>query len=68
MTHKKIAIMTTGGDCSGINIAISRIIDACSDRKWDVVGILDGTDGLYANPPKTVKLSDKIFDFCVVLI
>ena len=55
--------MTTGGDCSGINIAISRIIDACSDRKWDVVGILDGTDGLYANPPKTVKLSDKIFDF-----
>lgn len=55
--------MTTGGDCSGLNTAIQRLIDGCTKRKWSVVGILDGTDGLYANPARTIKLDTHTFDF-----
>ena len=63
MAHKKIGIMTTGGDCSGLNTAIQRIVDGCRRRKWDVIGIKDGTDGLYASPAKTIKLDDNVFQF-----
>ena len=63
MAHKKIAIMTTGGDCSGLNTAIERIVNACDSRKWDVIGILDGTDGLYSNPARTLKLTNETFQF-----
>ena len=63
MAHKKIGIMTTGGDCSGLNTVIQRIVDGCCRRKWDVIGIKDGTDGLYANPAKTIKLDDNVFQF-----
>ena len=55
---KKIGIMTTGGDCSGLNTAIQRIIRGATLRKWQVYGILDGTDGLCTTPPATVKLTD----------
>ena len=63
MVRKKIGIMTTGGDCSGLNTVIQRVVDACQRRKWDVIGIKDGTDGLYANPAQTIKLDDNLFQF-----
>lgn len=49
--------MTTGGDCSGLNTVIQRVVDGCKLRKWDVIGIQDGTDGLYSNPSRTVDLT-----------
>ena len=55
---KKIGIMTTGGDCSGLNTAIQRIVRGAALRKWAVYGILDGTDGLCVTPPAVVKLND----------
>ncbi len=55
---KKIGIMTTGGDCSGLNTAIQRIIRGATLRKWAVYGILDGTDGLCVTPPAIIKLND----------
>jgi len=63
MTKKKIGIMTTGGDCSGLNTVIQRIVDGCVLRKWTAIGIQDGTDGLYLSPAKTVDLSHEIFQF-----
>lgn len=63
MAIKKIGIMTTGGDCSGLNTVIQRIVDGCARRKWSVLGIQDGTDGLYANPSKTIKLTDETLQF-----
>lgn len=63
MATKRIGIMTTGGDCSGLNTAIQRLIDGCTKRKWSAVGILDGTDGLYASPTRTIKLDTHTFDF-----
>ena len=55
--------MTTGGDCSGLNTVIQRVVEGCNLRKWDVVGIQDGTDGLYAMPAKTVNLTNEAFQF-----
>jgi len=56
---KKIGIMTTGGDCSGLNTAIQRIMRGAHLRKWRVFGILDGTDGLCTTPPNVVELTDE---------
>ena len=63
LARKKIGIMTTGGDCSGLNTVIQRIVDGCVRRKWDVVGIKDGTDGLCCTPAKTVDLTNESFQF-----
>ena len=65
MATKKIGIMTTGGDCSGLNTAIQRLVEGCRRRKWGVIGIKDGTDGLYENPPITVDLSQDPFQFAI---
>lgn len=54
---KKIGIMTTGGDCSGLNSVINRIITGATARGWNVIGIIDGTDGLCCTPPCTIKLT-----------
>lgn len=43
---KKIGIMTTGGDCSGLNAVIGRLVASGLHRGHKIYGILDGTDGL----------------------
>lgn len=53
-----IGIMTTGGDCSGLNTAIQRIVRGASLRGWRTLGILDGTDGLCVTPPAVIELND----------
>lgn len=53
---KKIGIMTTGGDCSGLNSAIYNIVRGAHKRGWQTYGILDGTDGLNAKIPQIIKL------------
>ena len=55
--------MTTGGDCSGLNTVIQRVVDGCILRKWDIIGIKDGTDGLYSNPAETIDLTHGAFQF-----
>lgn len=57
---KKIGIMTTGGDCSGLNTAIHRIMRGASRRGWRVFGILDGTDGLCITPPAAIELNEML--------
>lgn len=63
LTTKKIGIMTTGGDCSGLNTVIQRIVERCSKLKWQTIGIQDGTDGLYATPAKTIELTNETLQF-----
>lgn len=55
---KRIGIMTTGGDCSGLNTVIQRLVRGAHLRGWQVIGILDGTDGLYATPPNYIEFTD----------
>ena len=51
----RIGIMTTGGDCSGLNTVIHRIVVGSRLRGWEVIGIQDGTDGLTYETPKFIK-------------
>lgn len=45
---KKIAIMTGGGDCPGLNAVIRSVTrKAIMDYGWEVVGIQNGYNGLY---------------------
>lgn len=55
---KRIGIMTTGGDCSGLNTVIQRVYTGARLRGWKLIGIADGTDGLFENPPKIIEFTD----------
>jgi len=43
---RRIAIVTGGGDCPGLNTVIRAVVKAASRRGWDSIGILDGFEGL----------------------
>ena len=58
---KRIGVLTTGGDCSGLNTAIWRIIQGAHLRGWRVFGIIDGTDGLCTTPPNVIELNNDVF-------
>ncbi len=49
-TIKKIGILTSGGDCAGLNAVIMSVVNAASRYGWEVYGIHDGTDGLTNRP------------------
>ena len=59
---KKIGILTSGGDCGGLNAAI-RSIFFRAKRKYDmeVFGVRDGTIGLIKRPVDVEKLSYDTF-------
>lgn len=48
---KKIGVLTSGGDCAGLNAAIRAIVHrATLEYGWEVVGIHKGTTGLITRP------------------
>lgn len=54
---KLIGILTSGGDCQGLNAAIRAVAKtAIKTYGMDVIGILDGFRGLIEN--RTIRLSD----------
>lgn len=57
---KRIGVLTTGGDCSGLNTAIWRIMRGAKLRDWRVFGIIDGTDGLASSPIRYIELNDDL--------
>ena len=60
---KKIAILTSGGDCAGLNAVIrAATIRAVNKYKWQVIGIKDGTLGLMRKPPNVGELKPSNFD------
>lgn len=44
--RKKIGVLTSGGDCSGLNAIIRAVVNAASLKGWTIYGIHNGTDGL----------------------
>jgi len=60
---KKIGILTSGGDCAGLNTVIRAVtLRAVNKYNWQVYGIKDGTLGLMTNPLNIVELKEKDFD------
>jgi phosphofructokinase-like protein len=42
----RIGILTSGGDCPGLNAVLRGVIKAAEKRGWQVIGFLDGFEGL----------------------
>ena len=58
----KIGVLTSGGDCAGLNAAIRAItFRAINGFKWDVFGIKYGTQGLMERPVNINKLNLDLF-------
>lgn len=57
---KSIGLMTSGGDCGGLN-AVLRAVTLRATRGYGfrVVGIFEGAEGLLTTPPRTVDLTSE---------
>jgi phosphofructokinase-like protein len=56
---KRIGVLTGGGDAPGLNAVIRAVVLTARHRYgWEVIGILEGFDGLYAKLPP-VKLEER---------
>ncbi len=53
---KRIGILTSGGDCAGLNAVIRAVVHhAIGTYGWEVVGIREATQGLMSNPPRVME-------------
>src|SRR5690606_3219546 len=48
----KIGILTSGGDCAGLNAVIRAVVHSAHLKGWETYGILDGTAGLLQENPQ----------------
>jgi len=65
---KRIGILTSGGDCAGLN-AVIRAVTHCAITKygWEVIGICQATIGLMTRPPKVMPLNIKQVDRIITM-
>lgn len=54
--RKRIGILTSGGDCAGLNAVIRAVVHRADTYGWEVLGIREATVGLMSRPPKVMKL------------
>jgi len=60
---KKIGILTSGGDCAGLNAVIrAATLRAVNEYNWEIFGIKDGTLGLLSDPMDVIQLYPSHFD------
>ncbi|MCD6250004.1 MAG: ATP-dependent 6-phosphofructokinase [candidate division Zixibacteria bacterium] len=56
---KRVGVLTGGGDCPGLNAVISAIVKTAErDYDWEVIGFLDGYEGLIENRYVSLGLKD----------
>ena len=48
---KRIGILTSGGDCAGLNAVLRAVVHRAAELGWTVLGIEHGTHGLMESPP-----------------
>jgi 6-phosphofructokinase 1 len=59
---KRIGLLTSGGDCAGLNAAIRAVVcKAVNGYGWEVIGIQEGTAGLLQRPPLVEELGMRVF-------
>src|SRR3981081_608634 len=46
MDKVKVGVLTSGGDCPGLNAVIRGVCRAAYKLDWDVIGFKDGFEGL----------------------
>ncbi|HRJ70851.1 MAG TPA: ATP-dependent 6-phosphofructokinase [Terrimicrobiaceae bacterium] len=57
MAKKRIGVLTSGGDCPGLNAVIRGICRAADTLDWEVLGFRDGFEGLL--PPGDFLVLDR---------
>lgn len=55
---KKIAIMTAGGDCCGLNAAIKTVVYEAQGKGIEVLGVLDGYKGFVEGRYRNLTIDD----------
>ena len=64
---KSIGILTSGGDCAGLNAALrAATLRAIQGYGWTVYGVMNGTDGLLSRPLKYRLLDVQTFEGSVL--
>ena len=59
---KRIGLLTSGGDCAGLNAAIRAVVHrAIQGYGWEVLGVREGTRGLMERPLRYEEMSLRIF-------
>lgn len=61
-TKKRIGILTSGGDCAGLNTVLRAVVHRASGYGWEVLGIRDGTMGLMERPMRYEPMSVAMVD------
>lgn len=46
MSQQRIGVLTSGGDCPGLNAVIRAIVCAAEQLQWKVIGFRDGFEGM----------------------
>lgn len=62
---KRIGVLTSGGDCAGLNAALRAVVlRAAGHYGWHVIGIRNGTAGLLSRPVEAdiLQLEPGLFD------
>src|SRR3954465_4067571 len=54
MSKPRIGVLTSGGDCPGLNAVLRGVVLAADKLGWEVLGFLDGFEGLL--PPGNYRL------------
>ena len=52
MSKKRIGILTSGGDCAGLNAVIRAVVHRADLLGWEVIGLLNGTASLMEEDPE----------------
>jgi 6-phosphofructokinase 1 len=53
---KRIGVLTSGGDCPGLNAVLRGVVRAAANLQWEVIGFHDGFEGLL--PPANYEVLD----------
>ncbi len=69
---KRIGILTSGGDCPGLNAVIRAVVKCATRLDWEVLGVPYGTDGFMAVDqglcnPDDLKLNERGYDIPGIL-
>jgi ATP-dependent phosphofructokinase / diphosphate-dependent phosphofructokinase len=63
---KRIGILTSGGDCAGLNATIRAAVFAALGKGWEIIGLEDGTAGLLERPLRYKVLTREMFDTTIM--
>lgn len=58
ITQGKLAVLTGGGDCPGLNAVIRAVVKTAIHNNYEIYGIENGFNGLVVDSMKLMKLED----------